>query len=45
VPAAELAGTTHGSTMTLTATNTNGVWGRFTLTQGAPFKGELIGID
>ena len=45
VPAAELAGTIHGNTMTLTVTNTNGVWGRFTLTQGAPFKGELICID
>jgi hypothetical protein len=45
VPAAEWAGTIQGNTMTLTVTNTNGVWGRFTLTRGAPFKGELICID
>jgi len=45
VPAAELAGTIDGNTMTLTVTNTNGVWGRFPLTHGAPFKGELICID
>jgi hypothetical protein len=45
VPAAEFSGTIRGGTMTLTVTNTNGVWGRFTLTQGGPFKGELICID
>jgi hypothetical protein len=44
-PAAEFSGTIRGTTMSLTVTNTNGVWGRFSLTQGAPFKGELICID
>jgi hypothetical protein len=45
LPAAELSGTIRGNTMSLTVTNANGVWGRFTLTQGAPFKGELICVD
>jgi hypothetical protein len=45
VPAAEFAGTIRGNTMTLTVTNTDGVWGHFSLTQGAPFKGERICID
>jgi hypothetical protein len=45
VPAAQFTGTVSGSTMTLVVTNSNGVWGRFTLTLGAPFKGELICID
>ena len=45
VPAADFSGTIRGSTMTLTVTNVNAVWGRFTLTQNAPFKGELICID
>lgn len=45
VPAAEWTGTIHGNTMSLTVTNTNGVWGRFTLTQGAHFNGELVCID
>ena len=45
VPAAEFAGTISGDTMTLTVTNANGVWGLFTLTQGAPFKGVLICVD
>jgi hypothetical protein len=44
-PSADFSGTIRGSTMTLTVTNVNGVWGRFTLTQNAPFKGELICID
>ena len=44
-PSAEFSGTIRGSTMTMTVTNVNGVWGRFTLTQNAPFKGELICVD
>jgi hypothetical protein len=45
VPAAQFTGTVSGPTMTLTVTNVNGVWGRFTLTLGAPFLGELICVD
>ena len=45
VPVAQFTGTVSGNTMTLAVTNSNGVWGRFTLTLGAPFKGELVCID
>jgi hypothetical protein len=45
VPVAQFSGTVTGNTMVMTVTNTSGVWGRFTLTQGAPFIGELICID
>jgi hypothetical protein len=45
VPAAQFTGTVSGTTMTLTVTNVNGVWGHFTLTLGAPFLGELICVD
>ena len=45
VPAAQFSGSVSGSTMTMTVTNVNGVWGRFTLTLGAPFKGERICVD
>lgn len=45
VPVAQFTGSVTGNTMTLTVTNTSGVWGRFTLKLGAPFIGELICID
>jgi hypothetical protein len=45
VPAARFSGTVQGDTMQLTVTNVNGVWGQFTLTHGAPFKGERICVD
>ncbi len=45
VPAAQFSGSVSGSIMTMTVTNVNGLWGRFTLTLGAPFKGERICVD
>jgi hypothetical protein len=45
VPAARFSGTVRGDTMTLTVTTVNGVWGRFTLTHGAPFLGERVCVD
>jgi hypothetical protein len=45
VPAAQFTGTVKSSTMELTVTNANGVWGRFTLTLGAPLKGERVCVD
>jgi hypothetical protein len=45
VPAAQFSGSVSGSTMSLTVTNVNGIWGRFTLTLDAPFKGERICVD
>ena len=44
-PTAQFTGSVSGCTMNLTVTNVNGIWGRFTLTLGAPFKGELICVD
>jgi hypothetical protein len=44
-PTAQFTGSVSGNTMTLTVTNANGVWGRFVLGLGAPFKGELICVD
>jgi len=44
-PTAQFTGSVSGNTMTLTVTNVNGVWGRFTLTLGAPSKGVLICVD
>lgn len=45
VPAAQFSGAVSGSTMTLTVTTVNGLWGRFTLTLGAPLKGVRICVD
>ena len=45
VPAARFSGSVRGQTMELTVTTVNGVWGRFTLTLGAPFQGERVCID
>lgn len=45
VPAAHFSGQVRGNTMTLTVTTANGVWGRFTLTHGAPLLGERICVD
>lgn len=44
-PTAQFTGSVSGDTMTLTVTNVNGLWGRFTLTRGAPFQGVLICVD
>lgn len=44
-PTAQFTGSVSGDTMTLTVTNVNGLWGRFTLTRDAPFKGVLICVD
>ncbi len=45
VPAARFSGSVRGQIMDLTVTTVNGVWGRFTLTLGAPFQGERVCID
>ncbi|MFI5183862.1 MAG: hypothetical protein ACHQNV_05655 [Vicinamibacteria bacterium] len=44
-PAAQFSGSVSGNTMSMTVTNVNGVWGRFTLTLGAPLKGVRICVD
>jgi hypothetical protein len=42
---AEFSGSVHGNTMDLTVTTVDGVWGRFTLTQGAPLRGVRLCVD
>ena len=42
---AEFSGSVHGSTMDLTVTTVDGVWGHFTLTQGAPLTGVRLCVD
>jgi hypothetical protein len=42
---AEFSGSVHGRVMDLTVTTADGVWGRFTLTQGAPLRGVRLCVD